>query len=681
MKRYVSPFSLRSFADFLFFPAAVFYMEIVVKLFCFHKIFNRGLLYTLLFSLPIGLLISVFGSLLPKKANRVMSIVMLAVITLIFDVQTVYFKIFKTFTTLYSATGAEKVFQQFWREVLTGILHSAVPLILLSAPLVLYIIFGKHINTAPPRRAILPFFAALVIQVFAVVLTLNSNSGVLSIRYIYSEAFVPTLSVSNFGVLTTLRLDIKNLLFGSGPDGNGGVHISDGPDTSKTPDGTGNTPTPSPLPGETADPSPEPTPEPTPIEYGDNVLEIDFESLINNEKDDVLRDMHIYFSGVEPTSKNEYTGFFKGKNLIWIVGEAFSSLVVDKDITPTLYKLANEGFVFTNFYNPVWGVSTSDGEYVTLTGLIPKSGVWSFYRSGSIYMPFGMGNLLSKNDYSCRAYHNHDYKYYKRHISHPNMGYDYKGVGNGLVVKNQWPESDLEMMEVTIPEYINDRPFHTYYMTVSGHLRYTFIGNSMASKNREYVKDLPLSEPARAYLAANKELDLAMEYLLEQLEAAGIADDTVIVLSGDHYPYGLTVEEQSELAGHEIEQNFEMYKSTLIIWCGSMEEPIIVDKPCSALDILPTIANLMGIEYDSRLLMGRDIHADADPLVIFSNRSWITDLGRYNSVTDTFTPENGVTVEDGYARKILSQVNAKFKYSARILEKDYYSHVFQTSGQ
>lgn len=108
-----------------------------------------------------------------------------------------------------------------------------------------------------------------------------------------------------------------------------------------------------------------------------------------------------------------------------------------------------------------------------------------------------------------------------------------------------------------------------------------------------------------------------------------------------------------------------------------MTEPIVIDKPCSALDILPTISNLMGIEYDSRLLMGRDILSESDPLVIFSNRSWITDVARYNSVTDTLVVNEGASVEDGYARKILKIVNDKFKYSAKILEEDYYAHVFK----
>jgi hypothetical protein len=74
--------------------------------------------------------------------------------------------------------------------------------------------------------------------------------------------------------------------------------------------------------------------------------------------------------------------------------------------------------------------------------------------------------------------------------------------------------------------------------------------------------------------------------------------------------------------------------------------------------------------------MGRDILSDSSPLVIFNDRSFITELGRYNSKTDTFTPNEGVEVPDGYAAGILQEVNDKFTYSARILENNYYAKVF-----
>lgn len=298
-------------------------------------------------------------------------------------------------------------------------------------------------------------------------------------------------------------------------------------------------------------------------------------------------------------------------------------------------------------------------------------------------MPFCMGNQLSPLGYTTLAYHDHTYSYYGRDKSHPNMGYTYKGVGNGLEVKKSWPESDLEMVNVTLPEFIDKQPFHVYYMTVSGHLLYTFTGNAMSKKNQDLVKDLPYSESVQAYMACNIELDRAVEALLDALEEKGILENTAIVLSGDHYPYGLEwegLDALNEIAGHKLERTFEMYKTTLIMWSGDMKEPVIIDKPCSALDILPTVSNLMGIDYDSRLLMGTDILSNSPRLVVFSNRSWITDYGRYDSTTGEFTPNEGQSLPDDYAASVMKIVNNKFDYSKKILENDYYSKVLPSKN-
>ena len=258
------------------------------------------------------------------------------------------------------------------------------------------------------------------------------------------------------------------------------------------------------------------------------------------------------------------------------------------------------------------------------------------------------------------------------------MGYDYKGRGNGLNVKEQWPESDVEMMELSIPEYVNEEKFHVYYLTVSGHLNYNFYGNLMAAKHKEDVRDMldaGYSEAAAAYIATQMEFDQSVEYLINSLKSAGKLEDTVIVISGDHHPYGLTIEEREELAGADIDPVFEDFRSTLMIWNSEME-PVQVDKYCSSLDVMPTLANLFGLEYDSRLVMGSDILSDSPALVMFSNRSYITDYGRYNSVTDTFTLNEGAEVSDSYAAEVLNIVNDKFEYSAKILENDYYAKVF-----
>lgn len=662
---------------FAIFPLMIFFMEIVTMLCCYRTLMGFGVLYTFIFSLVIGILCAILASVWGKRGNRIVSIALSAILFVIFATQNVYYTIFKTFTTLNSVGKAGDVLGEFASEAIDGIAKSWLPILLLALPMVLFIVFNKKIlpeRCIRPRMAIFFVCAAIVFQIGGTVAVKLNNKTIMSYNYVYSETFSSELSVPRFGVLTTLRLDIKNMIVGDIPE----IEILD----------SANDDVSVPVSSITDEEKKEPAEKTENTEdavktYGDNVTEIDFDALIAEETDGEIIDMHEYFKSVLPTKQNEYTGMFKDKNLIWIVAEGFSSLAVSEKYTPTLYKLSNEGFVFENFYNPIWGVSTSDGEYTATTGLIPKSGVWSYSRSSENYMPYGFGNIFSSMGYTAKAYHNHTYTYYDRHLSHPNMGYNYKGIGNGLDVEVQWPESDVEMMEKSIPEYINDDYFMTYYMTVSGHLNYNFAGNMMCYKHVDDVADMlaaGYSEGACAYIACQIEFDRAMEYLLEQLENAGKLEDTVIVFSGDHYPYGLTLDEMQELIGSEIEENFELYRSTLVIWNSEMER-VEVDKYCSSLDIMPTLANLFGVEYDSRLIMGTDILSDSPALVIFNNRSFITEYGRYNSTTDEFTVNDGMTVAENYAVGVLETVNDKFLYSAKILDNDYYAKVFKNSAE
>ena len=338
--------------------------------------------------------------------------------------------------------------------------------------------------------------------------------------------------------------------------------------------------------------------------------------------------------------------------------------------------MTNEGFIFNNFYTALWQTSTSDGEYVAMTGLIPV-GTRSMYHSRNNLMPFVLGNQFNLLGLTSKAYHNHTYTYYERNETHPNLGYDYKGVGNGLVLDSYvWPESDLEMIEHTVDEYINEEPFHVYYLTVSGHMNYTFVGNSMSYKNKDLVKELPYSSDVKAYIACQIELDRALEELIESLTEAGVIDNTVIALSADHYPYGWDKKHLDEIAGHEVDPYFEIYKNHFILWNPAIETPIIIDKPASSLDILPTLSNLFGLAYDSRLLVGRDILSNNDPLVILSNRSFITDKVMYNSATGEVIKLTEEELPEDYIKNMNNIIKNKFKISKTILKTDYYRYVF-----
>ncbi len=654
----------------VFCAASVVYMELILRLFTSRDFLSIGLLLVPLFSCAVGFFAYALTTRFGEKGARITVGIFTFLLAVLFSTQEIYYSVFNSFLIAYSLTagGTDQIIQE-------GILESTINAIIRGIPAILLFLLPTILVLCPlyrrfvahKKKSVKITFGWLGIGAACHILALVIILLMPSISSLQSGMFDPNRSVNCFGLLRTEVLDIKYNLIGIEQE----VVIEE-----EKPIGT----PPSQEPTEPSEPEP---PKP-------NVMDIDFEALSKGETDETLLLMNEYFSSRQPSYQNEYTGMYEGYNLITVVAEGFSPYAIDKELTPTLYKMQQEGFNFENFYTPIWGVSTSDGEYTTCTGLIPKSGVWSFYRSANNYMPFCLGNVFRANGIkNTYAYHNNTYTYYHRDLSHPNMGYTYKGMGNGVekYVKNVWPQSDLEMIAGSVDDYINSgEQFHAYYMTVSGHLRYTRIGNSMSNKNWDKVKDLDCSDTLKAYYACNIELDLAMEELLSRLNEAGIADKTVIMITPDHYPYGLEQDTDTyaiwrELLGRDVETEFELYKSCLLLYCQSTENAPTIDKYCYSVDILPTLLNLFGFEYDSRLLIGNDILSSEQGLVIFSNSSFITDRGKYNSATGQFTVFPGKEFENeeekkDYVKNLKAIVNNKFKMSTKILEKDYYRYIF-----
>lgn len=424
-----------------------------------------------------------------------------------------------------------------------------------------------------------------------------------------------------------------------------------------------------------------------------NMLNINFEAAAEQTGSGDAKDILRYLSTLTPSATNEMTGMFKGKNLILIAAEAFSKEFITPELTPTLYRMMTKGIYFKDFYQPAWGGSTSSGEFSILTGIDPTRGAASFEYTIGHNMDITVSNQLQKLGYFTRAYHNHVYTYYDRNLTHENMGYEkFIGLGNGMEagVQEVWPESDKEMFDFTVPQYVDQQPFSIYYMTVSGHGLYSWSGNYQSKRHQEEVQHLDCSETVKAYIACNLDLEYAMQSLLEQLEAAGIADDTLVVMTADHYPYCLTKSDAwytdkdylSEYFGFNVNDCFGQDHNCLIMWSGCLEDKnIVVEEPCYSLDILPTLCNLFGLDFDSRLLVGRDVFSDAEPLVFWPNHSWKTDKGQWDATksSNEFTPAEGVTVDQDYLDRIRRVVGNKISYSSKLLNNekvDFFQLIF-----
>lgn len=679
-----------------------------------------------------------------KKWKKRMFWIFLGVEYLLFAIQIVYMGIF-TQPLLWNAVvqGGQDALTNYWREALAGIVDSLPFLVLLAVPLIVAVLIytkkRKRLPIASLRENVRLMVGIGVGIVLAVAVMMVGKYIEADYYEEYSEFYDPLTVAENMGVLTLVQRDISGAIGdgldgisawfdsradkrngdegtdGSGQSQQGGVPEGTGAGSSESSGSEGMTGESS-AGGETGAGSASGTDEQQTGESGEsgegNEKEDDQSSSAASKEDEVWMSqpqqllidfaslkaaadgkettwLADYMETLVPTRTNEYTGMFEGYNLIFLTAEGFSPYAVREDLTPTLYRLIHSGFDFTNYYVPLWQTSTSDGEYINCTGLIPD-GQFSMRKSGSNQMLFTLPRYFASEGVGSMAYHNNSLSYYERHITHNNLGYIYKASKLGdlnssewgqyifkMEHPNAWPASDLEMVQGTVSEYIDRDRFHVYYLTVSGHMNYNFRGNSMAHKNRDAVANLEMSETARAYIACQMELDKALEYLLEQLEAAGKLENTVICLSADHYPYGMDVNVYEELAGKTLSEGMDMYRNNLILWNIQLEgNPIVVDKVCGSMDLVPTLLNLFGFSYDSRLYAGRDIFSDEEGLVIFKDRSFVTDSVVYNRKTKetVWMADLGEDAES-YLTQKQQEVKDRYQFSAYILRNDYYARI------
>ena len=640
------------------------YVELCLHL-CVFRSLDRYAGYPVLFALLGGALCTLIVSSLPKVLRQITGLLLVAAQVMLAEMQLVYHCIFGDFMPVSQIGMGGNVVVNFNSQLLYGIRQNLLKILLLLLPLVVVILCLALRRVQALRfrlrwkQAMASFAVLLALLLTVTGLMYVGRDKAFSAYRTFTNVNTSTdSSYKKIGMLATTAQELRYMLF----SGSGSIMI-----------------TPSSL--NISD---------VPRTYSSNsynVIEsIDFTALADSTDSDILKATDEYLSNATPTRKNNYTGLLKDYNLITICAESFCPWFISEELTPTLYKLSHTGILFENYYGTFQSVTTN-GEYTMCMGLYPDMSRTktdsSFNVAGTNYLPFCLGNALKGMGYQAWGYHDYIGDFYNRNITHANMGYTFKAADSGLAMKIDWPSSDLEMMEASVDDYINSgEPFHAYYMTFSGHYQYNW-DNAMSAKNRDAVKDLPYSEPVKAYIACNLELEYALEYLMQRLEEAGVADKTCIALTNDHYPYGLTEAEYNELAGQTLDTTFEKYRNSFICYVPGLSENIVVDEYCSTADILPTLLNLFGVDYDSRLLAGTDVLSSGLHVAVLSDKSFLTKAFRYDAGTETVIPaDENTTVSGKLAEAYRLYVDSRFQLSGNILNSDYYAHVFskESSG-
>ena len=634
------------------------FLEFILQLACFKTLtlFNSVMIITL--TVIISIIFTFILSLMRKEKLR--NIVML--ITWIFMViicgsELVYYKIYESFFNIsgISFIGAIKDgFDKVLLTIIQNIIPIGIMIGFITAVSILLKKKLKNIELVFDKSDTLALIMSLIVCIMYVNVNINyiGKDQQFSYYKLIHNINMPIKNVQSFGLISSTAISVQRSMFGFTQE----IEESEDIFTNK----------------KTA------LADKLNVEY--NIDEtINLQELANNETNEEIKKLHNYFNEQTETVKNQYTGIFKDKNVIFILAESFDEAAIDKNLTPTLYELKNNGIIFNNYFSPKYPASTADGEYMLEWGTLPIIGE-NYSLIDMVYNvnPYILPRKLKQEGYKTYVYHNYSgyYNYRKQYFQTLNFDkYRYCGEGINTQCEN-FHASDLDMMEQTIDDFINEDRFFSYYITLSGHGSYD-ESNFIAQKHLSKLNGTNYPYSLKYYIAANIDFDLAMNKLITRLKETNKLDDTVIIISSDHSPYYLTSDQLNANSPVNRDDKFNRNRGSLIIYNSELTGKHVTDKYCMNIDVLPTVLNMLGITYESRLIIGKDIMAvNNEGVVILPDRSWVTNTGSYDSSTGKFT-KFVEKVDDKYVSKVCQEVNEKYTISVNMQYNDYYRYVFK----
>lgn len=404
------------------------------------------------------------------------------------------------------------------------------------------------------------------------------------------------------------------------------------------------------------------------------------DKIIENETNPNLNNITNYIKNATITNYNDHTGIFEGKNLIVIMMESANEIIINKDLYPNFYKLYTEGISFKNNFSPRNSCSTGNNEFSGMTGLytIQNNCTANIYRDNTYFT--SIFNLFKNAGYKTSSMHNYTEHYYARSIIHKNLGSDiYYGVQDlGINYYNVYKDwsSDEDFMNAAMDITLNNNatnPYMLWLTTVSSHQPYG-VSSEEGDKYLSITENSDYSMQLRRYMSKLKTLDNSLGILLERLKASNTLDDTVIVLYGDHYPYGLKNSDINSVLSYDL-SDYEVERTPMVIYNSTIKSEV-VDKYSSFVNLTPTVANLFNLDYDPREYMGTDVFSDEYlNIVAFADGSWKNSEAFYDARTASIKYYTDKTYTTDEIVNINNIVTTKMQVSEAIIRNNYFNYL------
>ena len=398
-------------------------------------------------------------------------------------------------------------------------------------------------------------------------------------------------------------------------------------------------------------------------------------------QEEEISEVDIYFQERGEHQDNEMTGIFEGKNVVLVLMESMDDWLFTEEETPTLLKMMAEGINFTNFYTPGYGSArTLNSEFCMNTGVyLPTTGSYVFDYITNSYNQT-IASQLCANGYTAEVFHYNNGNFYSRTVLEPAIGYHvYNGFEDldiGLTKKDLYDEDlTFEIPEMKEQFFRSGLKLNTM-ITRAAHLGYTYSEGLSVYALEQYpeYKGKYASEEEDCARAKAKLVDDFFARLLQELEAAGELENTVIIGMTDHYTYGY--KNMEELMHHsQVTSQIMLEKTPCFVW--STEGPAAeVTKTMNTADLLPTVLNLMGIDSPYNYLGQDAFDPNYQGYAIFPDGSWISN--GIICLADDVDPlilqnENNVVITKELLNDMDKLGEEFIKISNLLLTSDYYN--------
>jgi len=635
--------------------------EVIFRLISGGSIFNFSFLRVFILLNIISLLVGYLTSLLKMRYTWIVNSIVVLIASFYSWLQLGFFNFLGVYISLNTTSqfGAVKSYIKDFLASIKGEFYLAfLPFILIVTMYILIKVLHKNKDIFALKKKYLyeKQISFLVVAISLISLCgvfyyslddkfIKDSYQVISNKDLFVTASNPGLCVKEFGVLSFGLIDIKSKV--AGVDDSNVIYFAyneEEVDTNRT--------------------------------FDDSA----WKELIANEKNNTYNNLNNYFINSQITDKNEMTGFFEGKNLIVIMMESVNDIIYNEQYFPNFYKLATGGWYYENNYSPRNSCATGNNEFSAMTGLysIYNNCTSNIYLNNTYFT--SIFNLFNNAGYYTNSLHNYTEGYYYRNTIHKNMGSQkYYGVQDLDIpfysYYGGWA-SDEDLMNKyleIVDTYEKDVPFMSFITTVTSHQPYS-NSSPYGDMYLDMTEGTGYSMTMRRYLSKLKVLDNSLGILINGLEERDVLKDTVIVLFGDHYPYGISINTLHEVLDRDLE-NYENEKVPLVIYNPSMEATTYKNYT-SYLNLTPTIANLFNLDFDPRLYAGVDMFSNEyQSLVVFADSSWKNEYAYYNASTGKLTYYTDFTYTDDEIKNINAMIYAKMNSSSLAIKNNYFNYL------